>query len=154
MSQMNSVAYPVAGIMQRTMLKDRWGTEAWEAYGVVRDIFEAVGAPQVIHEDAQQRQILYPGFVLTLHRDEAEGYYLNVSSPAPRVFVEWREDEGEDVNKVRPAFVTVSYNEAARWMDSNEKVDGVPMPPEIFAWVGAFVERHYRPQPKKMRRRS
>ena len=147
---MNSVNYPVAVIMQRTLLHDRWNTEAWEAYGVVNDIFSPGAEPQAMLEDARRRQVVYPGFVLTLHRDEAEGYFLNVSSPEPRVFVQWREDEGE----VKPAFVTVSYNEAARWMDSNERVDGVAMPPEIFAWTGAFVEQHYRPQPKKMRRRS
>lgn len=146
----NSVAYPVAVIMQCTRLHDRWDTEAWEAHGVVRDIFGAGAAPQVIFEDNDRQQILHPGFVLALYRDEVEGHYLNVSSPEPRVFVQWREHE----DNARPAFVTVSYNEAARWMDSNEKVDGVAMPPEIFAWAGAFVEQFYRPEPKKMRKRS
>jgi hypothetical protein len=28
-------------------------------------------------------------------------------------------------------------------------VDSVPMPPEIFAWVGEYVEQNYRPEPKK-----
>jgi hypothetical protein len=28
-------------------------------------------------------------------------------------------------------------------------VDRAPMPPDLFARVGDFVARHYRPQPKK-----
>jgi hypothetical protein len=33
---------------------------------------------------------LYPGFRVELFRDDAEGYYLNVSTPAPCWFVLWR----------------------------------------------------------------
>ena len=34
-------------------------------------------------------------------------------------------------------------------MDGGHSVDSVPMPAEIFAWVGEYVERNYRPEPKK-----
>jgi hypothetical protein len=34
-------------------------------------------------------------------------------------------------------------------MDGGEQVDRVPMPREIYDWVSAFVQQHYRPQPKK-----
>jgi hypothetical protein len=47
--------------------------------------------------------------------------------------------------------VTLSYNEAARWMDGSERVDRVPLTPELFAWVGGWVEAHYRPPEKKQR---
>ena len=48
-----------------------------------------------------------------------------------------------------PQFVTVSYDEASRWMDGGEQVDSVPMPATLFAWVGEFVEKNYRQEPKK-----
>jgi hypothetical protein len=48
-----------------------------------------------------------------------------------------------------PQFLTASYNEASRWMDGGEHVDSVPMPPALFAWVGGYVETHYRPEPKE-----
>jgi hypothetical protein len=51
--------------------------------------------------------------------------------------------------KAVPQFVTVSYDEASRWMDGGESVDRAPMPAELFAWVGAFVEQNYRFTPKK-----
>jgi hypothetical protein len=90
-------------------------------------------------------QWLHPGFELQLHRDEAEGYYLNVSGVRPSVFILWRM-EGE---QAVPVEVTVSSEEAGRWMDGGHSIDRVPMPPEIFAWVGDYVEKNYRPQPQK-----
>jgi hypothetical protein len=34
-------------------------------------------------------------------------------------------------------------------MDGGERVDGVALPVELLPWIGEFVERHYRPEPKK-----
>jgi hypothetical protein len=48
-----------------------------------------------------------------------------------------------------PVEVTVSSEEAGRWMDGGHSVDGVAIPAEIFAWVGQYVEDNYRPQPEK-----
>ena len=52
----------------------------------------------------------------------------------------------------RPERVTVSYHEGARWMDSDEKVDGVPLPVELLPWIRGFAEQHYKPEPKKPKR--
>jgi hypothetical protein len=48
-----------------------------------------------------------------------------------------------------PLDVTASYNEGGRWLDGGHSVDGVAMPPEVFAWVGEYVEKNYRPEPRK-----
>jgi len=48
-----------------------------------------------------------------------------------------------------PLEVTASFEEAGRWMDGGHSVDSVAMPAEIFAWVGDYVEKNYRPEPKK-----
>jgi len=34
-------------------------------------------------------------------------------------------------------------------MDGGEQVDSVAMPAGVFAWVGEFVEKNYRPEPRK-----
>jgi len=129
--------------MQCRPSTSRWADVVWEPWGVLPD--GAAGAPRRLIERAGVTQWLHPGFVLLIHRDEAEGYYLNVSSPHPRVFVLWRM-EGE---QALPLEVTVSSEEAGRWMDAGHSVDGVAMLPEIFAWVGDWVEHNYRPEPKK-----
>ena len=138
--------YPIAVIMERIMLDNRWLPYRWEAKGVVPDIFPP-GARTIV-QDERQLQILFPGFKLKLSREEAEGYYLNLTSPEPKVFVLWRMSD----EQARPEFVTVSYNEGTRWADSGESVDGVPLPPELLPWMGEFVEQHYKPEPRKQKK--
>lgn len=143
------VRLPVAVIMQRTALQNRWISEKWEAKGVVRDDARAGACSRVIVESGDTRHVLFPGYELKLQRHEAEGYYLNITSPQPKVFVLWRMKED---GTARPEMLTVSYNEGTRWADSGEQVDGVALPPELLGWVGEFVEAHYEPEPPKRKR--
>ena len=139
---------PLAVIMERKALNNRWASEQWEAIGVVRDPDAANTAPRVIVHNDRCTQTLYPGYALKLTRDEAEGYYLNLTSPEPKVFVLWRWID----EVAQPQRITVSYGEGTRWADSGEQVDGVAIPPELLPWIAAFVEKHYEPeQPKKKR---
>jgi hypothetical protein len=141
----------VAVIMQRRAIQSRWQDVAWEPFSVLESD-EPAGAARVLVDGEGIAQWLHPGFEVFLHRDEAQGYYMNVSSDTPRVFVMWRM-EGDDG---LPVQVTVSYDEAGRWLDGGHSVDPVPMSMEIFAWVGEYVEKNYRPEPprKKIKPRS
>jgi hypothetical protein len=142
--------FPIAVIMERRRLDNRWADEAWQAVGVVPAFDETAPATRQLVAEADCEQFLVSGFALELFRDEADNYFLNLSAPVPKVFVMWRSEEGV----ARPALVTVSYGEAARLLDSGEQVDGVPMPREIADWVGDFVNQHYQPAPRKKVRRN
>jgi hypothetical protein len=133
--------------MQRKALQNRWQSVMWEPLGIVAN-HSGSGEPSLLVEEGGIAQWLHPGFELKLFRDETEGYYLNVSANEPRVFVMWRMEDDRGV----PKFVTVSYNEAGRLMDGGEQVEAVPMPADVMAWVGGYVEQNYRPEPKKRRR--
>jgi len=110
--------------------------------------------PVELSDDGAGTRWRFTGYAIELHRSEAEGYYLNLSAPEPRIFVMWRlADEGA-VPAIRPELVTVSYNEAARFMDGGEQVDAVPMLPVIRAWMTPFVAEHYKPEPKRKVRRN
>jgi hypothetical protein len=137
----------VAVIMQRRALQSRWQSEAWEPLGVLPDYGGEDGVRVIVDEGATT-QWLHPGFDIELRRDEADGYYMNMSTDQPSVFILWR----IEAERAVPQFVTVSYAEAARWMDAGERVDRVPMPREMWEWVGGYVERNYKPEPKKKRR--
>lgn len=141
---MEKPAFPVAVVMQRRIAQSRWADYVWEPVRVLRDE-DPHGAPRAIMEDAQVQQWLHPGFRIVIHRDEGEGYYLNCLATVPKVFVLWRMDDDRGV----PVEVTASTEEAGRWMDGGHSIDGVPMTPEIFAWLGAWVEANYRPEPKQ-----
>jgi hypothetical protein len=143
-----SRSYPLAVIMQRTALTNRWVGEQWEVKGIVRDSSPEAAEPRVIVQSAGCTQFLYPGHRLELTRDEVEGYYLNITSPEPKVFVLWRWID----ETAKPQRLTVSYGEGTRWADSGEQVDGVQVPPELLGWMAAFVDANYRPEAPKPRR--
>jgi hypothetical protein len=140
-SQMLSV------ILERVAVKSRWEDHRWSLAGVVPDVG---GETRDIlqHEGLIKR--IFPAVQVTLFRDEAEGYYLNVSSDDPSVFITLRTDEttGDPV----PFQATLSYNEAARWMDSAERVERVSVYRELAEWMGEWVEANYRPEPKVRQR--
>ena len=137
--------YPLAVIMERVRLNHRWATEKWETKGVVRDLDPSGSHETVIVHDENTTQMLFRGIPLRLERAEAEGYYLNITSPEPKLFVLWRMD-----NEIaRPVFLSVSYNEGTRWADSGENVDGVALPADLLPWMAQFAAEHYQPEPKK-----
>ncbi len=141
----------LAVIMQRRATRSRWASVIWEPWSVLESD-EPPGPPRLLVEQPEFAQWLHPGFDLTIHRDEVEGYYLNVSSDSPRVFVLWRmEEENVDMDSARavPLQVTASTEEGGRWLDGGHSVEGVAMPPAVFGWIGEYVENNYRPEPKK-----
>jgi hypothetical protein len=134
----------VAVVMQCRAVENRWQSEVWEPSGVLSN-YEGAAEPRVLVEHPGLKQWLYPGLEIVVRKSEAEGYYHNVSSAEPSVFILWRIENARAV----PQYVTVSYDEASRWMDGGESVDRVAMPADLFAWVGEFVEQNYRATPKK-----
>ena len=141
---MPAPSLPVAVIMERRAVASRWQSERWAPVDVVPDE-GGPRAPRLLEEDSAHARWLHPGFALELHRDEADGYYLNMTTETPYVFVNWRMVDDLAVPKI----VTVSYHEAGRMMDGGELVDGVPLPPALLPWVDEFVRAHYRPEQKK-----
>jgi len=141
----------VAVVMEREAQPNQW--EAWRfKVAEVVDGEAAFGADaRVLRDDGKLCRTLYPGFTLSLFRDECEGYYLNLTSGAPVWFVVWRVDD-EDPSMVRPETVSLSYNEAGRWLDAQEHVDNVPLGADVAAWLQAYTDEHYKPEPKKRKR--
>lgn len=137
----------VAVIMQRRAIESRWQSEVWEAAGVLPS-YAGAAEPRLIVDEKDISQWLYPGFAIVLQRAEAQGYFHNVSTAVPNVFVLWR----MEADRAVPQYVTVSYDEASRWMDGGAQVDSVAMPHVMREWLRDFVERHYQPEPKKRRR--
>jgi hypothetical protein len=143
-------------VMERIALDNRWTSEQWRPAAV-----HAVGpgrgsavAPVCIEDTPQRTRWRFAGREIEVHPSEAEGYFLNVSSEAPIVFVMWRMRDDDAVPPAEPFIVTLSYNEAGRFMDGGERVDPVPMSAEIREWLAAYVAVHYKPEPKKKARRN
>ncbi|MDM7457033.1 MAG: DUF3305 domain-containing protein [Tepidimonas sp.] len=93
----------------------------------------------------------FAGLTVTLHPADAEGYLLNVTAPAPCFWVLWREPPVDD-GLPQPLIVTLSYHDAGRWLDAQERVDQVSAPPDVAAWLADYARRHHRPEPKRRAR--
>jgi hypothetical protein len=160
---LSSLRLAVDVIMARIPLANRWASERWQPLAVevatprfdtpaARDVVPGTG--RSIPEGVDGDRWRCMGFEIELHSTEAEGYFLNLSAPDPRIFVMWRFFEDGSMPRARPVLVTVSYNEAGRFMDGGEQVDGVPMVPSIAEWIRAFVGVHYKPEPRRKVRRN
>lgn len=151
---MEKLSFPISIVMERIAVQSRWVSHKWQLAGVLpQDAAAAAGAanavPQVLIDRDGLRQVLFPGFVVVIYPDEAEGYFLNITSAEPRIFVMWRLNEDE--TEAAPHSVTLSYNEAGRWMDAQEKVESVDIPGNIFSDLVDWVKANYRPPEKKER---
>lgn len=133
---LDQTVFPVAVVMEWRQLHDRWGSESWRAQAVLPDPVDAVPGIRLLDQEGDYRQYLVSGLTIRLFRDDVEGYYVNWAAPQPRVFIMWRLQDG----RAQPVLATVSYAEGVRFADAGEQVDGVPMPPLLHDWLGAFIE--------------
>ncbi|TMH34934.1 MAG: DUF3305 domain-containing protein [Betaproteobacteria bacterium] len=141
----------VAVVMEREAQPNRWEAWRFKVVDVVLHETEFGLEPRILRDDGKRQRTLHPGFTLELFKDEAEGYHLNLTSGSPVWFVMWRIDE-DDPSRAWPETVSLSYNEAGRWLDAQERVDNVPLPDELIAWLQAYTDAHYVPEPKKRKR--
>jgi len=153
----------VAVVMRRERVPgdmSRWQPWRWVLHDVTgHDVLphaEHFGVePRCLRQTDDEQIWLHPGFKVELFKDDAEGYYLNATSPAPCWFVLWRMEEepviDDDVMAV-PAMVSLSYHDAGRWLDAQENVDQVPAPPEVVSWMNEFMDEHLVIEAKRRKR--
>jgi hypothetical protein len=141
---MQQPRFDVGVVMQRRQIDNRWQSDTWEPVAVLSGQ-HSEREPKLVSESDGVARWLFPVLPVVLRREEAEGYYLNISTSEPRVFVMWQFEDELGV----PREVSASYNDACSWLDAGEQVDSVAMPPDMYDVVSAFAREHYRPEPKK-----
>jgi hypothetical protein len=150
---MQALRFPIDVVIERRRLANRWIGETWQPAHVEATSSARGELAECLGDDGTITRWRVGTYTIELHPAEAEGYFLNLTSPAPCVFIMWRMFD-DRVPPARPVVVTVSYNEAARLLDGGERVDNVPMPPEIMAWMKPFVAAHYKPEPRRKVKRN
>ncbi len=146
--------FPVAVIMQRRPSRvSIWSNYQWEAVGiaVTQNGITNKEQNQLVHEDGDTRQYLFGGFNVRLHLDECESYYHNLMSPTPRCYVV---ASHEDNDTPIPFLVSMSFDEAHAYLEGDEEVYDVDIPPELYCWTESFVLTHYAPEKRVKRKRQ
>lgn len=139
--------------MQRIPLNNRWQSHQWRPLEVLVAPAMAHAEPVCLRDDEADARWLFTGFEVSLVTDEAEGYYLNLTSTVPVWFVMYRLEEVDGQEVAVPKSVTLSYHQASRLMDGGEVVETVPAQAVIVERLQAFVADQYRPEPKQKRRK-
>ncbi len=165
-------------VLRKQKIDNPWQNYRWRPIEVVPDIgqfgkvLEQAGTKQnkkvlgrFLERDEQGESWLFAGFDFNFFRDEAEGYFLNSTSPEACWFVMWRMeteyqtylepdsmgmvDNDDGAGLAVPHRLMLSYNEAARLIDGGEQVDTTPLQAEMKAWLADYVAANYKPEPKK-----
>ena len=150
MSRWQAWRWVLADVLVRTDPEDVGPAPEHEAHEP-----QAVEPADAAGTDALATHWLFPRFRVELFRDDAEGYFLNLNSPNPCFWVFWRADEErllDDEPMAVPQIVTLSYHDAGRWLDAQERVDQVAAPEVVVDWLRGFVDTTYQPEPKKRKR--
>jgi hypothetical protein len=136
---------------RKRAVQSRWVDFEWEPISAeISDRVESLPCEEVsVGDEARWR---WRGCEMDLHPSEGEGYWLNLTSESPCVFVMWRMEEGETIPK--PAVVTASYNEAGRMLDAGDRVDRVPMPELMQSALAEYTMEHYKPEVRKKMKRN
>ncbi|WP_299400170.1 DUF3305 domain-containing protein [Pelagibius sp.] len=143
----SSEVLPLGVVVERRRIDHPWKDYAWRPVAVIP------GAPPlepdadwtVLREGEDWVHYHCGTLPLELFRRETEGYKVNLTQDPPQVFVLLRsEDDPDSRHEFLPFLVTASPYEAQDYLDSGEEiVEGVPMPPDLVAFVQTFVDTHH-----------
>lgn len=150
---------PVTVVLERREIVRRfWSAPSWYLTSVL------VGESLAQREDAQPlrsteqgREFAWSGHRVTLYKDACERYWHALIGDRPLVYVVCRERTlGDDERGpgIEPIVVTIDYDEATAFAETDELVLSTDITPELYRYMEAFVLQHYRPKPFEKRRRK
>lgn len=148
---------PVGIVIERKDLNNRWADFSWNPVAVIP------GAPpqspsdkwRLLSKGADWVHYHAATLELELFRGETEGYKVNLANYQPHVYVVLSPGEEEDEPEVIPLLATVCPYEAESYTeDSDQVVEGVPMPLPIVSWVRDFVDKYHVDVPFKKRKQK
>lgn len=150
-SASNDTILYVAVLLQRFKIDNPWIAEKWQAIGVIPTKKNTAQTKDItlISNINDQPVYQHNGFVLELVNDELDSYYQNLASDNASIFVVCREDND---NRPNPFLTTLSYDEAAIYMETDETVYAVAIDMQIYQTVERFVLENYKPEKRKKRK--
>ncbi len=131
----------------------KWVLPQWRLFAIVTgEHIRQHHQKVLIHQDEIRSRFYWGGMVLHLYKDGSEGYWYNLLSKTPYLFVICDGEEGE--MEIDPGFVTANQDEATGYMESDRMVLSIAMPAEIRDILERYVISHYFPRQKKKRKRQ
>ena len=137
----------VAVLMEKKPSSHPWADFSYDAIGVVvRGEAEDRRVTRVYQDDGIEHYLV-SGMSLRLFEDECECYYHNLMSPEPGCFIVAGEPDEEEIigndGMPLPYLVSLSFDEVHAYLEGDEQIYSVPIPPELYRWAEAYVLTHY-----------
>ena len=149
---------PLGVVVERRVSDHPWQDHSWRAVAVIPGAppLDPRGDWRVLQEGEGWARFHAGTLPLELFRRETEGYKVNLSQQPPRLFVVLRTGVDSDcVHELVPFLVTACPYEAQDYLDSGEElVEAVVMPPDLAAFVQAYVDQHHVDEPFHKRKRK
>lgn len=141
---------PVSVILERRPSDSAWRDFQWRASGITIGERGDTPALTLVRETGDLALYLVGGLEVALFADECESYYYNLVSDAPRAWVVAHPSDGDDAPT--PFRVSMSFDEAHAYLEGEDEIFAVDVPPELYLRVESFVIDNYFPE-KKFKRK-
>ena len=148
---------PVGVVIERQEIDNPWQDYTWSPVAVIPGAqpLETEGEWKLLREGDGWVQYHAATLELKIFSGETEGYRRNLSEEQPSVYIVLSPGEEADDPEVMPLLATACPYEAESYTEDSEQiVEGVPMPPEIVAWIQDFVDQYHVDVPFKKRKRK
>ncbi len=147
------IKIPVAVVLQRKIdASKKWVYPSWSVAAIMagENIQQKKQelAPDEIEDTMRS---FHDGLSLELFKDGSEGYWYNLLSDEPYLFVICEGEQG--AMQIEPMLVTANQDEATGHLESDDIVLSIKMPDEIRDLLERYVVDHYQPVVKKKRKR-
>jgi len=150
--------FPVSVILESRPAKSRWIDRVWQAVAVTightvnKNSDQSVENPRLIYTSGEITQHLWSGLQVTLYKDQCESYYHNLMAPTPRCYVVAHIDDNEA--PPQPFLITMSFDEAHAYLEGEDDIYQVDVPPELYRWTEVFLLVNYAPEKRLKRKRK
>ena len=133
---------PISVVMEKKPSQHKWIDFSYKAIGVIAGQITQETGVKKIHQENDVERYLFSGLKLQLFVDECESYYHNLMSPKPGCFVV--ADNMDDPNDMPvPYLVSLSFDEVHAYLEGDEHVYAMDIPPELYKWTEAFILSNY-----------
>lgn len=149
---MTEASREVGVVLRRRTIDNPWIDHMWSPLTILENVPATV--PWTVLSQEEGATLYYAGAAfIDLFSAETTNYRDNLADGSPRIWVALRrQDGGPELELTK---VTADPTEGEAMFESGTDVIGtVPMPPEIAAWIAAFVDEFHVEQVFHKRKRD
>jgi hypothetical protein len=138
---LNETSREVGVVLRRRAIDNPWIDHAWSPVTVLDDV--PATAPWTVLSSEPDATVYYAGAAsIELFSSDTAAYRDNLADGTPRIWVALRRQDGGD--ELELTKVTADPTEGEAMFEAGCDVIGtVPMPPDIAAWIAAFVDKFH-----------